>query len=105
MTNYLIKHFFHGVVFPQQVEDLILTVHRRLTLTGAAEILGHLTRIVLILFELPPLGQLCGGECDSLERNTEREKRTIWNIDQVCLHHCSLFSYFLPFHGRCIPLM
>lgn len=62
--QYLIKEFFHGVVLPQQVVDLILAVHRGLALTGAAEILGHLTRVVLILFKLPPLGQLHDGDCD-----------------------------------------
>lgn len=61
--QHLIKEFFHGVVLPQQVVDLILAVHRGLALTGAAEILGHLTWVVLILFKLPPLSQLHGGEC------------------------------------------
>lgn len=61
--QYLSEEFFHGVILSQQVEDLILAVHRGLALTGAAEILGHLTWVVLILFKLPPLGQLHGGEC------------------------------------------
>lgn len=61
---YLIKEFFHGAVLPHQVVDLVLAVHRRLALTGAAEILGHLIWVVLILFKLAPLGELHGGECD-----------------------------------------
>lgn len=65
--QYLIKEFFHGVVLPQQVVDLILAIHRQLALTRAAEILCHLTRVVLILFKLPPLGQLHGGEYDILD--------------------------------------
>lgn len=66
LFQYLIKEFFHGVVLPQQVVDLILAIHRGLALTGAAEILGHLTWVVLILFKLPPLGQLHGSEGDML---------------------------------------
>ena len=65
--QYLIKEFLHGIILPQQVVDLILAVHRRLALTGAAKILGHLTRVVLILFKLPPLGQLHDVEYDILE--------------------------------------
>lgn len=64
MIQYLINEFFHGVVLPQQVVDLILAVHRGLALAGAAEILGHLTRVVLIFFKLPPLGQLHVGQCE-----------------------------------------
>lgn len=66
--QYLIKELLHGAVLAQQVVDLILAVHRGLALTGAAEVLGHLTRVVLILFELPPLGQLHDGEYKKKEK-------------------------------------
>lgn len=64
LVQYLIKEFFHGVVLSHQVVDLVLTVHRWLALTGAAEILGHLIWVVLILFKMSPLGELHGVECD-----------------------------------------
>lgn len=60
--QYLIKKFFHGVVLPHEEVDLVLAVHRRLALTGTAEILGHLIWVVLILFKFSPLGELHGGE-------------------------------------------
>lgn len=56
--DYLTQEFFHGVILSQQVVDLILAVHGRLAFTGAAEVLGHLTVVVLVFFKLPPLGQL-----------------------------------------------
>lgn len=57
-VDYLTQEFFHGAVLSQQVVDLILAVHGCLALTGAAEVLGHLTLVVLVLLKLPPLGQL-----------------------------------------------
>lgn len=63
--QYLSKQFFHGVVLPHQVVDLVLAVHRWLALTGTAKILGHLIRVVLILFKFSPLGELNGGKCEN----------------------------------------
>lgn len=57
-ARYLGEELFHGAVLPQQVVDLLLAVHRGLALAGAAEILRHLSRIVLVLFKVAPLGQL-----------------------------------------------
>lgn len=57
-VHYLTQQFLHGVILSQQVVDLIMAVHGRLALTGAAEILGHLTRVVLILLKLSTLGEL-----------------------------------------------
>lgn len=60
-VRHLSQEFLHGAVLSQQKVDLILAVHRLLALTGAAEVLGHLTRVILILLKLPPLGQLHEG--------------------------------------------
>lgn len=78
-VHYLTQQFLHGVVLSQQVVDLIMAVHRRLALTGAAEILGHLTRIVLILLKLSTLGKLCDPKA-TFQRKTqlvtvEKDKR------------------------------
>lgn len=68
-VHYLTQQFLHGVILSQQVVDLIMAVHGRLALTGAAEILGHLTRVVLILLKLSTLGELRGAKA-AFQRKT-----------------------------------
>lgn len=61
-TDYLTEEPLHGVVLSQEIVDLILAVDRLDTLTGAAEVLRHLTRVVVLLLKPTPLGQLERGE-------------------------------------------
>lgn len=66
-VDYLTQELFHGAVLSQQVVELILAVHGRLALTGAAEVLGHLTLVVLVLLKLPPLGQLHKDKLENIK--------------------------------------
>lgn len=112
-AGYLIKQLFHGVILPQQVVDLILAVNRCLAFTGAAEILGHLTGVVLIFLKVPPLRQLHGKMRNMRHTNTKsvfyqaarvREGSLTEAYQSRCVSSsCSLFKHFLPFHGGCIP--
>ena len=71
-TDYLIEEPLHGVVLPHEVVDLILAVDRLDTLTGAAEVLRHLTRVVVLLLKPTPLGQLERGEKEGGKKGMPR---------------------------------
>lgn len=106
-TRYLIQQLFHGVILPQQVVDLILAVNRWLALTGAAEILGHLTRIVLIFLKVPPLRQLHGKMRNMRHIQTQglyfikQSDRSL--SKQVCFIILLTVQAFPSLPRRCIP--
>ena len=55
-TDYLIEEPLHRVVLSQEIVYFILAVDRVDTLTGAAEVLRHLAKAVLLLLNPTPLG-------------------------------------------------
>lgn len=56
---HLCKQLYHGVLFPQQLVDLLISVHCRVkVLAGAGKIFGHVADFLFLFFKSLPLSDL-----------------------------------------------